>query len=240
MPRLILASASPRRHELLVALDVAFEVIPADVDETTSEPDPRRMAEGLALRKARAVATDHPDAVVLGFDTVVTIDGALLGKPEDDADARRMLALLRGRTHEVVTGVAVIAPAITAADHVVSDVTMREYTDAEVGAWVASGEAADKAGSYASQDPTFAPVSHLEGCTCSVIGLPLWTARRLLRLAGIGTASPPSSAALPAPYTPESSQAGRVAVTAALTRPRSVSSNAASTSTNPTSRIASR
>ena len=190
MPRLVLASASPRRNELLAALDVAFEVIPADIDETTSEPDPRRVAEGLALRKARAVAAQHPDAVVLGFDTVVTIDGALLGKPEDDADARRMLALLRGRTHEVVTGVAAIAGAITAADHVASDVTMREYTDAEVSAWIANGEAADKAGSYASQDPTFAPVSHLEGCTCSVIGLPLWTVRRLLRLAGIETAQP--------------------------------------------------
>lgn len=190
MPRLILASASPRRHELLTALDVAFEVIPADVDETTSEPDPRRVAEGLALRKARHVAESHPEAVVLGSDTVVTMNGELFGKPDDDADAQRMLAELRARTHEVVTGIAVIAGELTAADHAASAVTMRDYGDDEIAAWIASGQAADKAGSYASQDPVFAPVSRLEGCTCSVIGLPLWTARRLLRVAGIEAAQP--------------------------------------------------
>jgi septum formation protein len=190
VPRLILASASPRRRELLAALDVAFEVLPADVDETTNDPDPRRVAEGLALRKARHVANVYPDAVVLGSDTVVTIDGELLGKPADDDEARRMLASLRGRTHQVVTGVAVIAGAIAAADHVASNVTMREYTDGEVDDWVASGQAADKAGSYASQDPVFAPVANLEGCTCSVIGLPLWTTRRLLRVARIEAAQP--------------------------------------------------
>lgn len=190
MPRLILASASPRRSELLATLDVPFEVIPAEIDETTSERDARRVAEGLALRKARAVAELHPEAVVLGFDTIVTIDGALLGKPQDDDDARRMLALLRGRTHQVVTGVAVITGPVAAADYVASDVTMREYRETEVEAWISSGQAADKAGSYASQDPTFAPVAQLEGCACSVIGLPLWTARRLLRLVEVESAEP--------------------------------------------------
>lgn len=190
MPRLILASASPRRHELLSALDVTFEVIPPEVDETTSEPDPRRVAEGLALRKARYVAERHRDAVVLGSDTVVTMNGELFGKPEDDADSRRMLARLCARTHQVITGIAVIAGGLTAADHVASDVTMRDYTDEEVDAWIASGQAADKAGSYASQDPVFAPVARLEGCTCSVIGLPLWTVRRLLSVAGIEAAQP--------------------------------------------------
>jgi septum formation protein len=190
VPRLILASASPRRSELLEALGVAFEVQASEVDETTAEPDARRVAEGLALRKARMVAGLQPDAVILGFDTVVTIDGELLGKPVDDADARRMLGLLRGRTHEVVTGVALVSGALAAADHVASAVTMRDYSDAEVGAWIARGEAADKAGSYASQDPTFAPVGNLEGCTCSVIGLPLWTARRMLRLANFEAQRP--------------------------------------------------
>ncbi len=162
-----------------------FEVLPADVDERASERNPARLAEGLALRKARAIAMNQGDDArpVIGADTVVVLDGRVLGKPADASDATAMLSSLRGRTHEVVTGVAVLAGARAAADHVRTLVTMRHYTDAESEHYVASGAPFDKAGGYAIQDPHFAPVERCDGCECSVIGLPLWTVARLLRTA---------------------------------------------------------
>jgi septum formation protein len=190
--RLILASASPRRHELLTALGVGFEVTPADVDETTAERNAVRVAEGLALRKARAVAEAEPGAVVVGSDTVVALDGRLLAKPGDADEAREMLRALRGREHEVVTGVAVLADGRVAADFARTAVFMRSYTDAEIEAYVASGEPMDKAGGYAIQDATLRPVQRIEGCECSVIGLPLWTTRRLLQVAAGLDATEPS------------------------------------------------
>lgn len=195
MSPLVLASASPRRRDLLGALGVTFEVRPAEVDETTEERNPVRVAEGLALRKARAVAAVSPQgAVVLGSDTVVVLDGRILGKPADGVEARAMLRALRGHRHEVVTGVAVIAGERTAADHSVTAVTMRDYADAEIEAYVASGSALDKAGGYAIQDETLRPVAQCDGCECGVIGLPLWTARRLLRVAGGMSAAEPGYA----------------------------------------------
>ncbi len=192
--RLILASASPRRRELLAALAVAFEVVAADVDESTSENDPVRVVEGLALRKARAVAATRPLSslqVILAADTIVLDGLAVLGKPADPEMARATLEQLRGREHEVLTGVAVVAGARVAADFVRTTVRMRNYTDDEVSAYIARGEPYDKAGAYAIQDETFHPVETTNGCVCSVIGLPLWTSRRLLRVvAGIETARP--------------------------------------------------
>ena len=207
---LILASASPRRHDLLTALGVSFEVRPAAIDETSPEQEPSRFAEGLALRKARAVAANG--RAVLGADTIVVSygpygsdesdesdgsdgsDGSVgrvLGKPADAAEARVMLASLRSRTHEVITAVAVVAGNRVAADCVRTQVRMRAYSDAEIESYVASGSPLDKAGAYAIQDEQFHPVETADGCICSVIGLPLWTTRRLLRAAaGIETAEP--------------------------------------------------
>lgn len=186
-PRLILASASPRRHELLSALGLAFEVRPAGVDERTEERDPVRLAEGLALRKARSLVEarsgDGALSVVLGADTIVVLDGRALGKPAGPAEAREMLDALRGRTHEVVTGLAVIAGDRVAADHARTAVTMRDYGGEEMERYIATGSPFDKAGAYAIQDTEFAPVERYNGCECSVIGLPLWTARRLLQVA---------------------------------------------------------
>ena len=190
MPPIVLASASPRRLELLAALGVAFEVDPADVDEETGEQDPVRVAEDLALLKARTVGLRHPGALVIGSDTVVALDGRLLGKPADPAEARAMLHALRGRAHHVVTGVAVIGGDRDLVAHSDTAVTMRDYTDAEIEAFIGTGSPFDKAGGYASQDPVFNPTRSIEGCACSVVGLPLRTLRALLREAGVDAAEP--------------------------------------------------
>ena len=187
-PRIILASGSPRRLELLGALGVVFEVDPADVDETTDVQNPTRVAEDLALLKAQTVAARHleeSDVVVIGSDTVVALDGALLGKPADAEEARVMLRSLRGRMHEVVTGVAVVTRGIARVTHSRTVVVMRDYADEEIEAFIATGSPFDKAGGYASQDPVFAPTAHIEGCACGVVGLPLWTLRALLHDAGV-------------------------------------------------------
>jgi MAF protein len=200
---LVLASASPRRRELLAALGVSFEVCPSPEEERPTASEAAAMVRELALSKAQAVAALLPGgplsrSAVLGADTTVVLDGQSLGKPADATEARSMLRALRGRSHEVYTGVAVVSgdvasPALV--EHVVTRVEMRAYSDGEIERYVASGSPFDKAGGYAIQDRDFAPVERLEeldGCQCSVIGLPLWTARRLLRqAAAIEAAAPP-------------------------------------------------
>ena len=195
----MLASASPRRRELLAALGVPFEVEPADIEETRAELDPVRLAEGLALEKALAVASrflavEQP-SVVLGADTVVARDESILGKPRDAEDARAMLRALRGRTHLVVTGLAVLlGERRVSTGSVTTEVWMRAYSDEEIDAYVARSLLEDgpydKAGAYAIQDTTFHPVAEARGCVCSVIGLPLWPVHSALRRAGIETAAP--------------------------------------------------
>lgn len=189
---LVLASASPRRRELLAALGVPFKVDPAGVDETSDEREPVRLAEALALSKARAVAARRPDDVVIGSDTVIALEGRLLGKPADAAEARTMLHALRGRAHEVVTGVAVVVAGrhVEAVAHQRTVVVMRAYTDEECEEFIARGEPFDKAGGYAIQDAAFRPAARIEGCECGVMGLPLWTLRRALSEAGIETPTP--------------------------------------------------
>ncbi|MYE31605.1 MAG: septum formation protein Maf [Chloroflexi bacterium] len=186
----MLASASPRRRELLPALGVPFEVIPADIDESGADEDAARLARDLARRKALAVAADRPADTVIGADTIVVLDGRQLGKPADAAEARAMLEALCGRTHHVVTGVAVIADGAEATEAVTTAVTMRDYSDDEVTRYITRGEPFDKAGAYAVQDPEFAPAAAVEGCRCAVIGLPLWALRRLLLDSGVD-AEPP-------------------------------------------------
>lgn len=190
--RLILASRSPRRRELLPALGLAFGVRPADVDESLGGGDPEQVARAIALRKARAVAdaTAATDAVI-GADTIVVHDGRMLGKPADADEAREMLRALRGRTHTVVSGVAVVYGGRDPSACVSARVTMRAYSDAEIARYIESGAPLDKAGAYAIQDAQFAPVERCEGCECAVIGLPLWTVRRLLRtVAGVEASAP--------------------------------------------------
>lgn len=188
---IVLASASPRRRELLAALGVSFQVDPAGIDETSDERDPLRLAKTLALLKARAISRSRPDDLVIGSDTVVALEGRLLGKPTDTNEARAMLDGLRGRSHEVVTGVAIVGPGgLEAVAHSRTAVVMREYADRERDEFIARGEPFDKAGGYAIQDAAFHPVARIDGCECGVMGLPLWTLVGLLREAGIDAGAP--------------------------------------------------
>jgi MAF protein len=196
MMPLILASASPRRRELLACLGIPFGVTEPRIDEGAASGRPERVARRLAVAKARAVAARQPEAAVLAADTVVAHKGAILGKPRDAVEAGAMLRRLRGRSHRVVTAVAVLAsgrrrPLVA---HALTRVTMRRYTDEEIEASIARGDPFDKAGAYAIQDPRLAPVESYSGCYCNVVGLPLWTAAELLRRAGLDITRIPEAA----------------------------------------------
>jgi len=185
---LILASASPRRRELLRLLGLPFEVVPSAFEEPApaSHPDPEALARELALAKARDVARNHPRRWVLGADTVVWLGDRLLGKPADASEAAAMLAALVGRTHRVTTGLALLrrgGPELTA--HATTEVTFRPLTPREVAAYVATGEPYDKAGGYGIQGHGALLVEGVRGDYPNVVGLPLVPLLRLLRAAGL-------------------------------------------------------
>jgi septum formation protein len=196
--RLILASASPRRRELLARLGLPFEVRPSEIEEVLAPGIPApTLAVALARAKPRDVAArlraarEEP-ALVLGADTLVVIDGRPLGKPATRDEARVMLRALRGRSHQVVTAVVLraIPGGRETAETVSSHVLMRPYGDLEIDAYVATGEPADKAGAYAVQGAGGHLVSRVEGCYTNVVGLPLGTTARLLRAFGLSPADP--------------------------------------------------
>jgi septum formation protein len=169
--------------------------MPSDVEETLAPGSPREAAARLALDKARVVAarlTD--DAVVLAADTIVVIDGVPLGKPMGPDHARDMLRHLRGREHEVITGIAVVQAASGRAEtsSVVSRVRMALYGDAEIDLYVASGEPLDKAGAYGIQGAGGALVAGLEGSYSNVVGLPLEETARMLAAFGVSVSAPPA------------------------------------------------
>lgn len=178
MRHLILASQSPRRRELIRLLNYPFSSLAADADEeSVTHPDPAANVVHTAQLKAAIIAGRlqpyQARAIIVAADTSVTLDGQMLNKPADEADARRMLVALRGREHEVHTGIVLLDPVsermVTAVHTAI--VTMRAYNDAEVDAYVATGDPLDKAGAYAIQHPVFAPVARLEGCYLGVVGL---------------------------------------------------------------------
>ncbi len=187
--RVVLASASPRRLELLRALIANFEVIPGDVEEILAG-EPRADAIRLAIDKATAVAVSVPDAVVIGADTVVHDGSQPYGKPETPVEAEEMLTSLRGRPHAVITGVAVLRGARVQTDASESRVWLTDLSDDAIAAYVASGRPMDKAGAYAIQDGDVPTVARLEGCYCNVVGLPLWRLRALLQAEGIECGKP--------------------------------------------------
>jgi len=191
---LILASASPRRRELLRTLCPDFRVVPSDLEETLAAGSPRAAAAGLALDKARAVAARVGEGVVLGADTIVVIDGQALGKPAGPDEARAMLRRLRGREHEVITGVAVVDARTgrSEATAVVSRVRMAEYGEAEIEAYLATEEPLDKAGAYAIQGRGGALVAGLEGSFSNVVGLPLEETARVLAAFGVPVSALPA------------------------------------------------
>ncbi len=198
--RLILASASPRRRELFSLLEVPFMAAAADVDEGIEKGEsPHEMVCRLSLAKARAVALSYPEGLIVAADTTVALDGDVLGKPADEAEAVAMLRRLRGREHTVLSGVTVYHPAphlsppqgwggwggqaIT--ELAESTVLMRAYSDEEAARYAASGDPLDKAGAYAIQHHDFSPVERIGGCYANVMGLPLCHLARALAQFGV-------------------------------------------------------
>ena len=182
-PLLVLASNSPRRRQLLALGDWMFNVIIANVDESTRENEsPAEYVLRLAETKARAI-TAQPDQIILAADTTVVDGNDILGKPKDNVEAFTMLTRLRGHTHQVYTGLALfrLSDGLILKELSVTDVPMRNYSDEEINAYIQTGDPLDKAGAYAIQHPRFKPVAHMEGCYASVMGLPMCHVVRMMR-----------------------------------------------------------
>jgi len=185
---LVLASASPRRRELLTQAGYQFEVHPAHIPEHLHlNEDPIAYVTRLARQKAEAVYAQlsKPEATVLGADTTVTLDNHILGKPEDREDATRMLRLLSGRTHRVITGVVVITATSTQTAAEVTAVQFLTLSEAEIAAYISTGEPMDKAGAYAIQGRAARWIPRIEGCYFNVVGLPISLVSTLLESASI-------------------------------------------------------
>ncbi len=171
---LVLASSSPRRQELLRHAGIAFEVEAADLSEVQIEGEaPLAFAQRMAREKARAVFARRPQDAVLGADTIVVVEGEVLGKPRDPADAARMLRALSARSHEVTTAVCLLAPGIEETAAETTLVTMSAISEEEILSYVAGGEPLDKAGAYAVQGGASRWVRRIEGCYFNVVGLPV-------------------------------------------------------------------
>lgn len=184
LPRLVLASVSPRRAALLSQIGRTFKICPSNVEEPLLSGTAAEVTQKLALLKAKTVAPQHTDSIIIGADTLVSFEDELLGKPTDAAHAREMLTRLSGTCHEVVTSVALVSSdmrslqtAPPALREIVwtetTNVYFRELRSAEIAAYIASGEASDKAGAYGIQGRGAAFVKRIEGCYFNVVGLPL-------------------------------------------------------------------
>jgi septum formation protein len=185
-PPTVLASGSPRRRELLSALGLTFAVLPADLDET---PEPGEAPDALVSRLSRAkaarVAAQRPEALVIAADTVVVLDGEILGKPRDVEENRSFIARLSGREHQVYTGHALVLAGRSAAAVRMTRVRFRPLTKGEIRAYAATGEGLDKAGGYAIQGVGAALVPHIEGCYFNVVGLSVATVVELAAELGV-------------------------------------------------------
>jgi septum formation protein len=185
---LILASASPRRRELLHNAGLRFRVIPSQTAEEVRPGEaPRDYVRRTARDKARAVARGEPTAWILAADTIVEIDGQILGKPRDEADGRRMLGLLSGRQHRVMTAFVVLGAGHRVERLVTSTVRFKTLSEAQIGDYLASGEPADKAGAYAIQGRGRALVADMQGSYTNVVGLPMDEVLVCLQTLGIHT-----------------------------------------------------
>ena len=186
MARFILASASPRRRELLERAGYTFEILVSDVDESLPAGiTPEEAVRLNAARKAQAVAANRPGAVVLGCDTVVAIDGAILGKPQDEGEAKQMLRHLSGNTHTVYSGVCITDGTKETVFAVATDVTFYALSDRTIDAYVATGEPMDKAGAYGIQGLGCGLVREISGDYSNVVGLPLSESARALAAFGV-------------------------------------------------------
>lgn len=193
MRKMILASASPRRRELLTQAGFSFEVKVSDADEIITEKEPDKIVKELALVKACAVAASETEALIIGADTIVTVDGKILGKPRDAEEAFSMLSMLQGRTHQVYTGVALITKEEELQkSHVFSektDVHMYPMTEQEIREYIATGEPLDKAGAYGIQGRAAVYIRKIEGDYNNVVGLPISRLYQELKSSGYYVAS---------------------------------------------------
>jgi septum formation protein len=208
-PRIVLASSSPRRRDLLTLIGIPHAVSPADIDETPlAGEEPRPHAERLARGKASVVAAREPNAIVVAADTIVVVDGDILGKPRDEAEAAAMLRRLSSRQHLVLTAVAVARDGIVVSDVEAVDVTFRALSDADITRYIATREPMDKAGAYGIQGFGATIVTRIDGDYFAVMGLALGLLVRLMARVGVEyrfgelTAlqpGPHSAAAIPRP-----------------------------------------
>jgi septum formation protein len=193
----VLASASPRRQELLRNAGILFTVCPANIPEIPlPQEKPRDCVERLAREKARFIFHQQRDKLVLGADTIVVVGSEILGKPGDEADAMRMLRLLSGRTHQVITGVCLVGPALRTGNQKLETgfedtrsettlVTMTTLTDSDIQSYIATGEPMDKAGAYAIQGIASRWIPRIDGDYFNVVGLPVALVHRMLQEHGI-------------------------------------------------------
>ena len=186
MKKLILASNSPRRRELLEQIGVEFEVIPSNAEEKVTKQEPSEVVEELSRQKAEDVAAAVEDGIVLGADTVVCQDGQIMGKPKDEADAKQMLQKLQGEEHSVYTGVTILVKENGAVQHVQTfsqetKVYVYEMTDEEIDRYIATGEPMDKAGAYGLQGSGCTFAKRIDGEYFNVIGLPICTIHNCIK-----------------------------------------------------------
>jgi septum formation protein len=183
---IILASASPRRQELLRNAGIPFTVRPAEIDEIPAPAEhPKAFAERMAREKAQALGAQSQEDFVLAADTVVVVDGNIFGKPENNADAARMLRLLSGRTHDVITGVCLLGKGFEVVRSECTVVHFIKLTEPEIADYVGSGEPMDKAGAYGIQGLASRWIPRIEGDYCNVVGLPIALVWKMLREHGV-------------------------------------------------------
>jgi septum formation protein len=184
---LVLASASPRRQELLRAAGIPFEVQPADIiEDPLPDESAKACAERLAREKALAVSRHSPKDAILGADTIVVIDNQILNKPVNAADAARMLRMLSGREHQVITGVCLVAGGQCTVRSETTSVTMSAISEREIADYIATGEPMDKAGAYAIQGIASRWIPRIDGDYSNVVGLPVALVWKMLREQGVG------------------------------------------------------
>lgn len=178
---IILASSSPRRKEILSNIGLEFKIETADVDEFTKLKRPSKIVEELSYRKAKVIFERHSDSIVIGADTIVSIDGQILGKPQNKNDALRMLKLLSGNTHDVYTGVSVLSPESENTFFERTKVTMLECDESFLMDYIETGEPMDKAGSYGIQEKGAVLIDKIDGNYHNVVGLPIARLYEVLR-----------------------------------------------------------
>ncbi len=186
MKKIILASQSPRRKKILEQIGLDFKIVVSDFDETTIEfKTPQEMVEKLSFEKAKIIAGKYPNAIIIGADTTVIFREEIIGKPKSKADAIRILKLLSGNIHEIVTGFTVTEGRKSITKHVESRVKFKKLSDEEIDAYVATGEPMDKAGGYGIQDKGGLFIEKITGDYFNVVGLPIFALSKALKVFGV-------------------------------------------------------